>query len=559
MTARASERQERTSAPLRLHLGCGADRWDGWVNVDRDPAARADLHMDLVDVERRFAPGSVAEVAMIHSLNYLSYVEARRLFASIHYLLEPGGTLAIETVDVERAARKVLESVGREREHLDGVRAFHAFGWDDLEARRPYAPNRFGWSAWHLEQELRRAGFEEVERQAPQTHVAWRDMRLVARKGTSAAANVLFLTDRELGHSTVRVRGTMFEDALARRGFACAFLDVNDVGADAVVRAAAKAGVVYLLKVDRLALVERLRRETRAKLVFDLTDALWRPPHQGSHWRDLDAILRACDAVFSENDLVCAYGRRHNPRVFSIPACTQTEKLRALRAATPPRADGRVIAGWVGSRGTRGALARIAGALRAVSSLHPEFELRVLGCAAEDLAADLPGVRVSAVPTYDEATMHAELVRMDVGLYPPPLDLEDYAVRGALKGLLYMSAGVAAIFQKAGDALRFVRDGENGMLAESPEDWTARLERLVADPALRRAMGERAFATVEREHSLAHVSDCLASALRAVIETQALAAAPVGGVSGASAPRPRSHSIAPEGNETRSRSAFSAR
>lgn len=519
MTALHGERQAPKPAPVRLHLGCGADRWGGWVNVDRDPSARADLCMDLAEVEQRFAPGSVAEVAMIHSLNYLSYPQATRLFASLHRLLEPGGTLVIETVDVEAAARRVLESVGRERDHIDGVRAFHAFGWDDLEARRPYAPNRFGWSVWHLEQELARAGFAEVERQAPQTHVAWRDMRLVARKGP-AAARVLCVTDRELGHSTVRVRGTMFADELARRGFACEFVDVNDADADAIARAARAASVVYLLKVDRLALVERLRRETRAKLVFDLTDALWRPPHHGSRWRDLDAILRACDAVFSENEWVCAYGRRHNPRVFSIPACTQTETLRALRAAMPPRRDGRVVAGWVGSRGTRGALAKIAGALRAVSAQHPEFELRVLGCAPEDVASDLAGVRVSALPTYDEATMHAELVRMDVGLYPPPLDLEDYAVRGALKGLLYMSAGVPPIFQKAGDALRFVRDGENGMLAETPEDWAARLERLVADPGLRSAMSERAFATVEREHSLAHVSDCLASALRAVLGTQ---------------------------------------
>ncbi len=522
MTALHGERLVPTSAPVRLHLGCGADRWEGWVNVDRDPSARADLQLDLSDVERSFAPGSVAEVAMIHSLNYLSHPQACRLFASLHRLLEPGGTLAIETVDVEQAARKLLESAGRERDHVDGVRAFHAFGWDDLEARRPYAPNRFGWSAWHLERELRAAGFDDVEQQPAQTHVAWRDMRLVARKGV-ATAQVLFLVDRELGHSTVRVRGTMFEHELVRRGFGCAFLDVNDASADAIVRAAQDAGIVYLLKVDRLALALRLRRETRAKLVFDLTDALWRPPHQDGGWRDLDAILRACDAVFSENERVCAYGRRHNARVFSIPACTQTERLRALRAATPPRSDGRVIAGWVGSRGTRGALAKIAGALRAVSAQHPELELRVLGCGAEEVAGDLAGVRLSALPSYDEATMHAELVRMDIGLYPPPLDLEDYAVRGALKGLLYMSAGVPPIFQKAGDALRFVADGENGMLAETPEDWAVRLERLVADARLRRAMGERAFATVECRHSLANVSDCLASALRAVLEPQASA------------------------------------
>jgi glycosyltransferase involved in cell wall biosynthesis len=46
-----------------------------------------------------------------------------------------------------------------------------------------------------------------------------------------------------------------------------------------------------------------------------------------------------------------------------------------------------------------------------------------------------------------------------------------------------------------------VRDGENGLLAASDEEWELALERLLADAGLRQRLGDAGRATVEARYS----------------------------------------------------------
>jgi hypothetical protein len=170
------------SHELKLHLGSGADYRPGYLNIDSSPSARVDLRMDFTLIDTEFEPESVGEILMVHSLNYLRLWQARDLFAVALRLLRKDGVLIIETVDVEKVARRVLESAGRVDEYLEGIRGFHAFDMNQIARREPFVPYAFSWSGWHLDVELRRAGFDEVQILPPQTHAAWRDIRVEARK-----------------------------------------------------------------------------------------------------------------------------------------------------------------------------------------------------------------------------------------------------------------------------------------------------------------------------------------------------------------------------------------
>lgn len=44
-------------------------------------------------------------------------------------------------------------------------------------------------------------------------------------------------------------------------------------------------------------------------------------------------------------------------------------------------------------------------------------------------------LQYSILPQYDEQTMIGEILGMDLGLFPPPLDMEDYCSRGRLEAL----------------------------------------------------------------------------------------------------------------------------
>lgn len=169
---------------IKLHLGCGSEYLPGYINIDNNPEVRADLHMDIMALDSAFAPASVDEILMIHSFNYLNLWQALDFLRKAATLLCSEGVLVIETPNMLKAIDKICSSFGENvSEYLEGIRALHAFGMDQIERRECFMPYAFSWSPWHLEVELKRAGFSNVTLLPPQTHVAWRDMRIEARPG----------------------------------------------------------------------------------------------------------------------------------------------------------------------------------------------------------------------------------------------------------------------------------------------------------------------------------------------------------------------------------------
>jgi glycosyltransferase involved in cell wall biosynthesis len=517
---------------LRLHLGCGQVRLEGYVNIDRDPEAKADIFIDAMDLCKVFSASSVAEVQMYHILNYLSLWDARKFFTILFKLLQPNGKICLETVNIERTMQMIQSSSQFFPDYLEGVRSFHAFGNDHLEAQLPYYPNAFSWTPWHLKAELELAGFAEVEILPSQTHHPFRDMRIEAKRsanplldrlienqrvdGKEQKPSVLFLLDPELGHTTVQVRGLIHEELFKENGWNVEFVNVRQVSENEIVEFAKNFDLVYLLKVASLALVERLKSETNCKVIFDLTDALWKPYHVKHGWQDLDAILKKADYIFSENEYICEYGRKFNA-VYSVPAVTHPEKLDKMRASLNKSVvKEKVRIGWVGSTGTVQALLNIQDVLVAILKKYPEVELRIVGCKDNSLLAPFDGLNVTVRGDYNEQQMLEELVTFDIGIYPAPVDEEDYALRGAQKAMLYMQAGVPPVALAVGDCATIIRDGINGMLVFMKDDWMEKLERMIANPILRKQMGDRASADIGHNHSHGQVFQVLTQGFKMV-------------------------------------------
>jgi SAM-dependent methyltransferase len=169
---------------LRLHLGCGQVYLPGYENIDCDAQSLADRVMDFAKIGESYAPGSVSEVLMIHSLSYLRQWQAREFLGMIYRLLSPGGRLILELPDLGKCARAICESEGDSQRHIEAVRAVYAFALADELHRREYSTYAFGWSGWHLRQTLEDIGFTKVELKDPETHRrrTWRDVRVEAVK-----------------------------------------------------------------------------------------------------------------------------------------------------------------------------------------------------------------------------------------------------------------------------------------------------------------------------------------------------------------------------------------
>lgn len=167
-------RYETTSilfrAPLseckRLHLGCGSNLLDGWINVDVEGprgAIRWDLRNPL-PVES----GTVSHIFCEHFIEHVTFPEATELLAECHRVLRPGGILRISTPDLQMVINQYL--AGRLCEWID-------VGWEPStpcqmvnEGMRLWG-HQFVYDAAELTRILEEIGFHEVAR------VPWRESK----------------------------------------------------------------------------------------------------------------------------------------------------------------------------------------------------------------------------------------------------------------------------------------------------------------------------------------------------------------------------------------------
>lgn len=92
----------RTKTGLALHLGCGDDYREGFINADGNFARRKDVWLDLRN-PLPFSCGSVAVIYCSHTLEHLFPDEAIRVLKEIFRLLKPGGVARIAVPSLEFA------------------------------------------------------------------------------------------------------------------------------------------------------------------------------------------------------------------------------------------------------------------------------------------------------------------------------------------------------------------------------------------------------------------------------------------------------------------------
>ena len=255
-----------------------------------------------------------------------------------------------------------------------------------------------------------------------------------------------------------------------------------------------------------------LRRCCR-KLAFDFDDVIHIRDDSSSggfsrtRERRFANTIKNCDLVVAGNEVLAGYAGRFNPRVAVVPS--------AVPFAGLPLKDWRLqnetlVIGWVGGGGNLHHLSIIGDALRELAR-RTDLELRVIA----DQEFKLDGVRVRNIPWRLE-TQEAEIARFDVGIMPLPKNMWTEG-KCSYKLLQYMAAGVPVVATDWGFNSTVVRHGENGFLADGPEEFCRYLDIIGGDRRLARDMGTAAREVVGREYSLAAVSAKLAAALKAAV------------------------------------------
>lgn len=233
-------------------------------------------------------------------------------------------------------------------------------------------------------------------------------------------------------------------------------------------------------------------------IVWDVDDYVWRrytSPTSGrvSRWlrssqRKHESICRWAAEVWAGSAPIREWAEAINPRVFHLPTVVHVPDER-------PDSERSRSAGWVGSHSTAPFVEAILPHLGPCKSLE---YVTVVGGAVASSSSSPVVKQESWSPSSERRVCESSRV----GLYPIDRDNPYAEGKCGLKAILYMAHGLPCVVTPTRPNRAIVRNGIDGLYADSPQEWCDAVERLLADEELWEQCSREGYERVREEFSL---------------------------------------------------------
>lgn len=252
--------------------------------------------------------------------------------------------------------------------------------------------------------------------------------------------------------------------------------------------------------------LERILAAVGPPIVYHLDDALWilEPEHY-------EERVRIADLVVTGNAAVREFAERLGTPVSTIEYPVEADRY-PIRASS---GNGDPVIGWTGS--------------------YPEEYLGPVASALAKVCRD-SGARVEVVGgprrprlgsldpfvdwrPWDPDRKFVALGAFDIGILPLE-DTEEHRGKEPFKLKEYMACALPVVASPIGHVPSVMSDGEQGLFATTEAEWSAALERLIADRDLRGRLGANGRRSIEQRYDARPQMQRLVALLDQVAESR---------------------------------------
>lgn len=228
-------------------------------------------------------------------------------------------------------------------------------------------------------------------------------------------------------------------------------------------------------------------------LIYDLDDAEWIHSPRKSR-----LLATHAHAVVAGSHAILAWAKKYNARCMLIPTALDHDRYARYSVAHAQRKIATI--GWVGAGRAhfrQGNFTLIKPALEELAKKNIPFRFVIIGAQhCQPLKNFFKGVSFETIfideldwrnPASVARAIHE--YQFDIGIMPLVDTLFNRA-KCAFKAIEYMACGAPVVASNVGENVIAVEHGKTGLLVNTTKDWVSAMETLLADPALRKKMGE---------------------------------------------------------------------
>lgn len=151
------EKKHQLLNKLKLHLACGLDYHEDYINIDLYPIGKVDAQFDVLKLP--YDDNTIDEIKAFHIIEHFDFFEGQEALKEWFRVLKPGGKLYLETPDFLETCKAFIKADADFKILLYGH--FFAHPWV------PGQTHKFLFTEDQLRIQLNWAGFNFVERVAP--------------------------------------------------------------------------------------------------------------------------------------------------------------------------------------------------------------------------------------------------------------------------------------------------------------------------------------------------------------------------------------------------------